>query len=348
MKEKSANIVSVLFEERLLQRKLPANFIEEDINLFAHELKRKNPASYLYAFKYVFLTSDGIIIKGFSPLKNFITGYLSDFKFYKNKYILKIFLTKKCRILSAKNGPYILGFDNYCKGPGSAHWLSDGLTKLLELEQLLKTHTLILPEEYLDDAYKMDSLKIFGQINLLFIKSNEYFLIPNLKVASPLAPSGNHVPENVNRLRAKFWKKYNKDLVFSLGEKIYISREKATRRKILNEGDVQFSLRSLGFTVVYMEDFTLAQQISIIYNSSIIVGPHGAGLANIHFMKPGSKIVEIRAKSDNRNNMYFSLASDLGLIYYYLKCESEQISSIGNNFNLKVSINELEHLVKNL
>ena len=45
---------------------------------------------------------------------------------------------------------------------------------------------------------------------------------------------------------------------------------------------------------------------------------HGAGLTNLMFMIPGSRVVEIRMRGDGANNCYYSLAAATGVEYRYL------------------------------
>jgi capsular polysaccharide biosynthesis protein len=45
--------------------------------------------------------------------------------------------------------------------------------------------------------------------------------------------------------------------------------------------------------VVHMEDVPFADQVSLANSASVLIGPHGAGLTNLAFMRPGSWIVEL-------------------------------------------------------
>ncbi|MEN0582259.1 glycosyltransferase family 61 protein [Phytobacter palmae] len=78
----------------------------------------------------------------------------------------------------------------------------------------------------------------------------------------------------------------------TIPSKIYISRSKSSRGPS-NELEVENEMRNLGFDIVYAEDLTFAQQVLSFSNASIVVSPHGAGLANILFMQKGSALVEI-------------------------------------------------------
>lgn len=75
-------------------------------------------------------------------------------------------------------------------------------------------------------------------------------------------------------------------------EKIYVSREKARRRRVTNEGELRIALEARGFRSVVLEDLSWAEQITVFQHAKIIVAPHGAGLANLAFCAPGARVVE--------------------------------------------------------
>jgi hypothetical protein len=99
-------------------------------------------------------------------------------------------------------------------------------------------------------------------------------------------------------------------------ERIYISREKATRRKVKNEDEVMELLQPFGFKRVYLEQEPLVRKIEIFHSARVIVAPHGAGLANLIFCNPGTKVVEFFNSAWMRPS--FRLISQyVGLDYYY-------------------------------
>ena len=77
-----------------------------------------------------------------------------------------------------------------------------------------------------------------------------------------------------------------------------------------------------GFERVHLESMPFADQVSLIGSASILVGNHGAGLTNLAWMSPGSRVLELRRRGDGQNNCYYSLASALDLPYYYLLCDA--------------------------
>lgn len=71
---------------------------------------------------------------------------------------------------------------------------------------------------------------------------------------------------------------------------IYINRK---TRRLKNELEVQNYLRSLGFTVISPEDYSLDEQIQLFSNAANIMGFHGSALSNILYCNKSARILEI-------------------------------------------------------
>ena len=104
-------------------------------------------------------------------------------------------------------------------------------------------------------------------------------------------------------------------------ERIYISREKAKYRRVLNEGEVREILRQYGFVTVSPESMSLEEQIAMFAAAKMIIAPHGSGLTNIIFCQPGTKIIEIISPHYLRY-YYWGISKQLGLEHYYLPGEA--------------------------
>jgi capsular polysaccharide biosynthesis protein len=87
-------------------------------------------------------------------------------------------------------------------------------------------------------------------------------------------------------------------------ERIYISRarmkDNSLSRKLENEADLIRHLLQLGFTVVYPEQQSVAEQIALFSKARVIVGESGAGMANIIFAPPSCSVIEIMPELKNR------------------------------------------------
>jgi len=114
-------------------------------------------------------------------------------------------------------------------------------------------------------------------------------------------------------MRQELYEKHN--FRHTGSDRIYISRSKSDKRKILNEDQVTRLLDDYGFTAVVLEDLTVAQQIEAFSSASAIVAPHGSGLANLSFCHPGTKIIEIFAR-DYTPVCYWEMSNYLQLDYY--------------------------------
>jgi hypothetical protein len=88
--------------------------------------------------------------------------------------------------------------------------------------------------------------------------------------------------------------------------RIYVSRKLTTARRVINDDAVVELLRDFEFEPVYLEQMPLAQQIKLFRESNVVIGPHGAGLANIVFSPPGTTLIEFLQESGSYKMPIFS------------------------------------------
>ena len=58
--------------------------------------------------------------------------------------------------------------------------------------------------------------------------------------------------------------------------------------------EIETFLKSKGFKILKLSELSFLNQITIFNNAKFIVGPHGAGFANLIFCKKNTKILEIK------------------------------------------------------
>lgn len=109
-----------------------------------------------------------------------------------------------------------------------------------------------------------------------------------------------------------YWNEQN--LVNShIAKKIFISR-RFSNRALPNEEDLEEKARSAGFDVVYLERISLPEQIMMFEKAEVICGTHGAGLANLVWVRNCRSIFEIY--NDTFQNQTFRvLAQRLDIPY---------------------------------
>jgi capsular polysaccharide biosynthesis protein len=193
------------------------------------------------------------------------------------------------------------------------HWMTDALTRVIAAEQSGSDYVIVLPEEYRNRKFVVESLK------LLNVEAYYYYKRRRLKVQHLLLPAhtaltGSYNHALINELRDRFIGR----LTAKPYKRIYISRQRAAKRRIINEEEVVMVLESNGYETHFFEDYSLQKQIDIMVQTKSVVGLHGAGLTNMLFMHKGGKILELRNHKDSHNNCFFALASAMGHAYYYL------------------------------
>ncbi|MCE0523771.1 MAG: glycosyltransferase family 61 protein [Methylacidiphilales bacterium] len=72
-----------------------------------------------------------------------------------------------------------------------------------------------------------------------------------------------------------------------LPTRFIVSRGKTRSRRVVNEAELVARLEPLGFRPIYLEDLSLAEQITLFARAEAIVASTGAGLVNLVHTRPG-------------------------------------------------------------
>lgn len=89
-------------------------------------------------------------------------------------------------------------------------------------------------------------------------------------------------------------------------------------RVIENHEEVRGAVEAAGWDVVVHDAESLQDvqgQCAMFYAAELIVGPHGAGLANMLCARLGAVVIEIKQSDAGYNKSFKNLAADLGLRY---------------------------------
>jgi hypothetical protein len=120
-------------------------------------------------------------------------------------------------------------------------------------------------------------------------------------------------------------------------ERIYISRSDASYRKVKNEYQVTALLAYFGFRNVVLKGMSVADQARLFYSADVIVSAHGAGLANLVFCRPGTKVVEL-FDVKYVNGCYWLLSNYLELDYHCLFGAGERLPEKESFSHVKADI----------
>ncbi len=194
-------------------------------------------------------------------------------------------------------------------GRGYSHWLLEELPRLL----LLGPQEVATIIAHGASAFSRDALRLQGfQGQLIEPRRETHFACEQLIIPGLPGEAGRPVPSVVRLLEEFTVSLYASSSAF--GERLYISRAKARRRLVLNEDALWSQLERQGFTKVYLEDLTWAEQINAFRHARVIVAPHGAGLANLIFCRPETCVVEFFHRA-YVNPCFWRLAALRGLDY---------------------------------
>ena len=173
-------------------------------------------------------------------------------------------------------------------GDGYCHWLLEELPRLLMLGGDRTTLTVIAHQAaFIREAF------VFGGFSRAVIEARRYshFQCEQLIIPSLVGRAGCPTPRVVGLLT-----KFTEPLLISSsgqGERLYITRENAGRRRVSNEAELWRHLEVRGFKKIRLEDLKWADQINAFAHAKVVVAPHGAGLANLVFCQPGVRVVEL-------------------------------------------------------
>lgn len=99
-------------------------------------------------------------------------------------------------------------------------------------------------------------------------------------------------------------------------------------RKYADHNDLVSKLAQFGKPVreVVMEKLPFGEQINLMRNTCLLVGPHGSGETNLMFMLPGSMVLELFPMGFN-SRLFRELATAFG--HTYAELESDHPSVVG-------------------
>jgi capsular polysaccharide biosynthesis protein len=113
--------------------------------------------------------------------------------------------------------------------------------------------------------------------------------------------------------------------------RLFISRSASRNRRLVNEEEIWAQLEPRGFEYVLAENLDFAEQVAMFANAEAVVAPHGAGLTNLVFCAPGTRVIELFPS--RTVDCYYRLSTDLDLEYAYVKTRQFRLHRrVGEDF----------------
>lgn len=214
------------------------------------------------------------------------------------------------------------------------HWLIDILPRLNTLwHSNVSRHQIdFFYVNSISKSFQRETLELLGIPLERVIESDRH---PHIQATTLISPSfvsevGMVTSKTIDFLRSHFLSPLvaldsdtdNPSRLFSTyPDRLYISRCSARYRRVINEVKLIEMLEQYGFTVLTLEDYSVAEQIQFFHHAQAIIAPHGAGLTNLIFCQPQTTVIELFSPNYIRH-YYWSISSYLKLNFYYLVGES--------------------------
>ncbi len=326
-------------------RDKPVNLKQEDAFCFASD--KKNPVTDFYPSIRSLVT---IVYYGtvFQKGKILTETYPFPFSTFRRHYISVEFVARQWarrvvskRKASIREGIWLIDLwsSNYF------HWFTETLPRLVRNQKLaVSGMPVVLSRHCRNKSYIFQSLHLFGVTNIVTLNRYEKVSVQELHILPPIVASGNVDSKTIRQvgefIREHFLTKSRKKKR-ERPERIFISRKNARCRRILNEENLIEILEKYDFKIVMMEDLPWEEQVKTMLHAKILIGAHGAGMANMLFMPEGSAVLEMlpRRLDGTINNCYYNLASALGMKYHYQFRSHQDKSGVpdGGDANIIVS-----------
>ena len=181
------------------------------------------------------------------------------------------------------------------RGSGYSHWLLEELPRMLSAD--LQGSDRVVAN--LGQPFAAEAIRRHGFLGtLVAARRTLHVACERLIVPGLAASAGFPTEESVGVVRdfagsfATGDADENRE-VGGFGEKLYLSRERAHRRRVSNDDALWSALEPLGFRRAFLENLSWPQQMALFRRVRVVVAPHGAGLANLVFCEPGTRVVEL-------------------------------------------------------
>lgn len=302
----------IIYPSIEVERNVPKNLKNDHLYLFSHELRKTIAESYVFKKKKIYCFNS-ILISLILP------NYFSRYTFFgdktyveRMKRIVKSFITSKKKIEYIDKGIWFTDHKSHVY----FHWILDSLQRAEMSASFNDEFPFLIPEELYNLSFVHESLDFLG-LKYKVLKSDQLYKVKELLITSKTADeSGNYNPLVLNKL-IKHFKENIKLAKVNPSKNYFIIRNQKDGRTIDNFEYVEKVLNKYNFEVLKFEEYNYFEKINLMNECKNLMGVFGSGLTNMIFLNKGSNVIEIRASEDLHNNAFFSLASSVGLNYYY-------------------------------
>ncbi|KGP91095.1 capsular biosynthesis protein [Pontibacillus chungwhensis BH030062] len=224
------------------------------------------------------------------------------------------------------------------------HYMYEVLPRIDLLHQSNLTINYYVVNEGFGERYQSETLKRLGIDERQLVPTHDHFHLQAEKLIVPSQPS---FP---TKWAYEFLRKTFSNPNTSSSDKKRIFIKRRWSRNFTNIDQLVELLEGLGFVTLELEDLSVANQVEIFSSAEIVIAAHGAGLTNLTFCQPGTKVLEIFAPTYIIPH-YWAISALGNLRYHYLIGEPKDSSSgVKNEWaggdNITVDIDKLKTYIE--
>jgi len=196
------------------------------------------------------------------------------------------------------------------------------------------------PSKYFDKVAK----EFFSELKYMVMPRHETWQFKHI-----IVPSLSNHNDGITTPHLAPWLRSMRNILKIIPEtkkKIFISREDAKNRNIVNQNELLMALQ--GWETVTLDNLSIKEQVKIFAEATHIVAPHGAGLINLLWCDPKTKVYELTHQDFLEKKVYPTLSKQLELEHQIILCntiklkeEKSKNKKIKDMVDLKIDITEL-------
>ncbi|MWV44483.1 DUF563 domain-containing protein [Paenibacillus sp. HJL G12] len=180
----------------------------------------------------------------------------------------------------------------FCGGHNYFHWMYDVMARWGMLIESGITYDRIIVNANPYGAFVQETLAMLGLSDEKVIRTHPSLYLQSERLIVPSMLMSAHYPKWATSMLRKLFLPHQATNM-RVHERLYVSRKKASVRRVVNESEVTDFLSDLGFCGLLLEEMSVAEQIALFASARVIVAAHGAGLSNLAFCQPGTKVIEV-------------------------------------------------------
>ncbi|MAW60767.1 MAG: hypothetical protein CMJ94_08025 [Planctomycetes bacterium] len=133
--------------------------------------------------------------------------------------------------------------------------------------------------------------------------------------------------------------------------RLYLTRAGAGYRHVVNEAEVRERVLARGFEAIALEELRFEEQVQVMSEAGVVLGPHGGGMSNTVFCAAGTRVAEIFSQEYVAPWFWF-LANITGVDYHYMIDAAAPRPELAERWNLgasmQVDLSKLDRLLDQL